>query len=88
MSVSIESTYKKQMAFLSWFLYFYTSDCSGIFKFLLLQDPVVRPLYELDTNTLEDLLPEIPTWVKDPDCDRVCISFNLFPFFFFKQYVV
>ncbi|KAK2993121.1 hypothetical protein RJ640_021793 [Escallonia rubra] len=35
------------------------------------EDPVVRPLYELDTTTLLDLMPEIPFWVKNPDYDRV-----------------
>ncbi|KAM7526889.1 hypothetical protein LguiA_016791 [Lonicera macranthoides] len=35
------------------------------------QDPVIRPLYELDTDSLQDLMPEIPLWVKNPDYDRV-----------------
>lgn len=35
------------------------------------EDPIVRPLNELDTIALEDLLPEIPLWVKNPDFDRV-----------------
>ncbi|KAK3000621.1 hypothetical protein RJ639_020713 [Escallonia herrerae] len=35
------------------------------------EDPVVRPLHELDTTTLLDLMPEIPFWVKNPDYDRV-----------------
>ncbi|EXB61824.1 Extended synaptotagmin-2 [Morus notabilis] len=35
------------------------------------EDPIVRPLNELDTSALEDLLPEIPLWVKNPDFDRV-----------------
>ncbi|KAL8538578.1 hypothetical protein ACS0TY_000557 [Phlomoides rotata] len=35
------------------------------------EDPVVRPLYELDSVALEDLMPEIPLWVKSPDYDRV-----------------
>ncbi|KAL3649702.1 hypothetical protein CASFOL_006105 [Castilleja foliolosa] len=34
-------------------------------------DPVVKPLCELDTAALEDLMPEIPLWVKSPDYDRV-----------------
>ncbi|KAK2993119.1 hypothetical protein RJ640_021791 [Escallonia rubra] len=38
------------------------------------EDPVVRPLYELDTTTLLDLMPEIPFWVKNPDYDRVCVD--------------
>uniref|UniRef100_A0A5B7A5P5 Putative synaptotagmin-3 isoform X1 n=1 Tax=Davidia involucrata TaxID=16924 RepID=A0A5B7A5P5_DAVIN len=35
------------------------------------KDPVIRPLYELDTIALQDLLPEIPLWLKNPDYDRV-----------------
>ncbi|KAJ6773524.1 EXTENDED SYNAPTOTAGMIN-RELATED [Salix purpurea] len=34
-------------------------------------DPVVRPLIEQDSKTLQRLLPEIPQWVKNPDYDRV-----------------
>lgn len=41
---------------------------------LHVQDPVVRPLVEQDTKTLQRLLPEIPPWVKNPDHDRVCYS--------------
>jgi Ca2+-dependent lipid-binding protein len=37
----------------------------------MLQDPIVRPLSELDTCALLDLLPEIPLWVKNADYDRV-----------------
>lgn len=37
------------------------------------QDPVIRPLVERDTKTLQKLLSEIPLWVKNPDYDRVCI---------------
>ncbi|KAH6554605.1 hypothetical protein KP509_1Z321500 [Ceratopteris richardii] len=33
--------------------------------------PVIKPLGELDSETLESLLPEIPLWVKNPDYDRV-----------------
>lgn len=40
-----------------------------------LQDPIVRPLHELDSNALQKLLPEIPFWLKNPDYDRV----SLFP---------
>jgi hypothetical protein len=36
-----------------------------------LQDPITKPVAELDTKTLLDLLPEIPLWVKNPDYDRV-----------------
>ncbi|KAF5947382.1 hypothetical protein HYC85_013339 [Camellia sinensis] len=35
------------------------------------EDPVIRPLHELDTTGLQDILPEIPCWVKSPDYDRV-----------------
>ncbi|KAJ6306307.1 hypothetical protein OIU78_021595 [Salix suchowensis] len=35
------------------------------------EDPVVRPLIEQDSKTLQRLLPEIPQWVKNPDYDRV-----------------
>ncbi|XP_042521246.1 synaptotagmin-3-like isoform X1 [Macadamia integrifolia] len=34
-------------------------------------EPIVRSLYELDSNALSDLLAEIPLWVKNPDYDRV-----------------
>ncbi|KAL2227728.1 UNVERIFIED_CONTAM: Synaptotagmin-3 [Sesamum indicum] len=35
------------------------------------EDPMIRPLCELDTVALEELMPEIPPWVKNPDYDRV-----------------
>ncbi|CAM8987408.1 hypothetical protein QQ045_007893 [Rhodiola kirilowii] len=35
------------------------------------EDPVIRPLAEQDSQSLECLLPEIPLWVKNPDYDRV-----------------
>lgn len=35
------------------------------------KDPIIRPLYELDTEALEEIMPEIPLWVKNPDYDRV-----------------
>ncbi|KAI4384403.1 hypothetical protein MLD38_002567 [Melastoma candidum] len=35
------------------------------------EDPKVRPLRELDTSALQDILPEIPLWIKSPDYDRV-----------------
>ncbi|PSS05083.1 Synaptotagmin-3 like [Actinidia chinensis var. chinensis] len=35
------------------------------------EDPVVRPLSEMDTADLQDILPEIPLWVKNPNYDRV-----------------
>ncbi|KAM7514050.1 hypothetical protein LguiA_003633 [Lonicera macranthoides] len=37
----------------------------------LVQDPVVRPLVEHDSKTLQKLLTEIPFWVKNPDYERV-----------------
>jgi hypothetical protein len=37
----------------------------------MLQDPVIRPLHELDSSALQEILPEIPLWVKNPDYDRV-----------------
>ncbi|XP_059450337.1 synaptotagmin-1-like [Corylus avellana] len=44
------------------FIYFQPSD---------VQDPVIRPLVEQDSETLQRMLPEIPLWVKNPDYDRV-----------------
>ncbi|XP_051130844.1 synaptotagmin-3 [Andrographis paniculata] len=35
------------------------------------KDPEIRPLCELDTPALENLMPDIPLWVKSPDYDRV-----------------
>lgn len=44
------------------FIYFQPTD---------VKDPIVRPLVEQDSKTLQRLLPEIPQWVKNPDYDRV-----------------
>ncbi|KAF5448977.1 hypothetical protein F2P56_029467 [Juglans regia] len=44
------------------FIYFQPSD---------VQDPVIRPLVEHDSETLQRMLPEIPLWVKNPDYDRI-----------------
>ncbi|KAF8033175.1 hypothetical protein BT93_D1933 [Corymbia citriodora subsp. variegata] len=44
------------------FIYFQPDD---------VKDPIVRPLVEQDTETLQRLLPEIPLWVKSPDYERV-----------------
>ncbi|OVA19601.1 C2 calcium-dependent membrane targeting [Macleaya cordata] len=44
------------------FIYFQPTD---------VKDPVIRPLVEQDSKTLERLLPEIPLWVKNPDYERV-----------------
>uniref|UniRef100_A0A0C9RPX0 TSA: Wollemia nobilis Ref_Wollemi_Transcript_28284_2185 transcribed RNA sequence n=1 Tax=Wollemia nobilis TaxID=56998 RepID=A0A0C9RPX0_9CONI len=48
----------------------------GYFLFIYFQptdvkDPQIRPIGELDSKSLEELLPEIPLWVKNPDYDRV-----------------
>ncbi|KAI4367718.1 hypothetical protein MLD38_023426 [Melastoma candidum] len=48
----------------------------GYFLFIYLQpdeveDPVILPLSEQETEALQRLLPEIPPWVKNPDYDRV-----------------
>ncbi|KAK4375110.1 hypothetical protein RND71_005787 [Anisodus tanguticus] len=48
----------------------------GYFFFIFFQpnhvkDPVIRPLVEHGTQSLQQLLPEIPVWVKSPDYDRV-----------------
>ncbi|KAL0322323.1 UNVERIFIED_CONTAM: Synaptotagmin-3 [Sesamum calycinum] len=40
-------------------------------SFTLNQKKMLRPLCELDTVALEELMPEIPPWVKNPDYDRV-----------------
>ncbi|CAM8972214.1 hypothetical protein QQ045_030505 [Rhodiola kirilowii] len=44
------------------FIYFQPTD---------VKNPVIRPLVEQDSITLQKLLPEIPLWVKNPDYDRV-----------------
>ncbi|XP_021289596.1 synaptotagmin-3-like isoform X3 [Herrania umbratica] len=35
------------------------------------KDPIIRPLHDLDTSSLLDILPEIPSWMKHPDYDRL-----------------
>ncbi|XP_057966487.1 synaptotagmin-2-like isoform X1 [Malania oleifera] len=35
------------------------------------EDPVIHPLAEQDSQILQRLLPEIPLWVKNPDYDRI-----------------
>jgi len=48
------------------------------------QDPVVRPISELGPNALEELLPEIPLWVKTPEFERVSfMNCDIINFFFF-----
>ncbi|CAL0328679.1 unnamed protein product [Lupinus luteus] len=44
------------------FIYFQTTD---------VKDPTIRPLAEQDSKTLQQLLPEIPVWIKNPDYDRL-----------------
>ncbi|KAG6520004.1 hypothetical protein ZIOFF_017033 [Zingiber officinale] len=34
-------------------------------------DPIVRPLHELDSKALHSLIPEILYWMKNPNCERV-----------------
>lgn len=50
---------------------------------------MIRPLCELDPVALEDLMPEIPLWVKSPDYERVSImiAFLLFSANLFINYV-
>uniref|UniRef100_A0A1D1YQS1 Extended synaptotagmin-3 n=1 Tax=Anthurium amnicola TaxID=1678845 RepID=A0A1D1YQS1_9ARAE len=48
----------------------------GYFLFIYFQptdvkDPLVRPLVEQDSKSLQRLLPEIPLWIKNPDFDRI-----------------
>lgn len=35
------------------------------------QDPTICPLVEEDAKTLQQMLPEIPFWIKNPDYDRL-----------------
>ncbi|XP_051132754.1 synaptotagmin-1-like [Andrographis paniculata] len=44
------------------FIFFQPSD---------VKDPDIRPLVEQDSQSLQQLLPEIPLWVKNPDYDRI-----------------
>ncbi|XP_015574830.2 synaptotagmin-3 isoform X1 [Ricinus communis] len=48
----------------------------GFFLFIYFEpqyvkEPIIRKLHELDTNSMLDVLPEIPMWVKHPDYDRI-----------------
>ncbi|KAI3517237.1 hypothetical protein L1887_16450 [Cichorium endivia] len=52
--------------------------CLGFYFFIYsdpnnetVEDPVVKPISELDITSLQDLVPEIPLWLKNPDYDRV-----------------
>ncbi|AQK66391.1 Synaptotagmin-3 [Zea mays] len=40
-----------------------------------LQDPVIKPLRDLDSETLQATIPHIPLWVKSPDYERVSTYF-------------
>ncbi|XLT85794.1 hypothetical protein S245_007880 [Arachis hypogaea] len=47
----------------------------GYYVFIYFQpthvkDPIIRPLAEQDAKTLQQMLPEIPLWIKNPDFDR------------------
>uniref|UniRef100_A0A1D1YIT7 Extended synaptotagmin-2 n=1 Tax=Anthurium amnicola TaxID=1678845 RepID=A0A1D1YIT7_9ARAE len=44
------------------FIYFQPAD---------VKDPLVRPLVEQDSRSLQRMLPEIPLWIKNPDFDRI-----------------
>ncbi|KAJ1424155.1 Synaptotagmin-like mitochondrial-lipid-binding domain, partial [Sesbania bispinosa] len=44
------------------FIYFQPTD---------VKDPTIRPLVEQDSKTLQQMLPEIPFWIKNPDFDRL-----------------
>ncbi|XP_071709735.1 synaptotagmin-3-like isoform X2 [Rutidosis leptorrhynchoides] len=35
------------------------------------KNPVIRPIQEFDKDSLIDILPELPLWVKNPDYERV-----------------
>ncbi|KAL7148596.1 hypothetical protein ABFS83_06G189500 [Erythranthe nasuta] len=50
--------------FVGFYLFIYS-------QFEDVEDLVVKPLTELDTVALEDLMSDIPLWVKSPDYDRV-----------------
>nr|TKW23061.1 hypothetical protein SEVIR_4G269000v2 [Setaria viridis] len=49
-----------------------------------LQDPVIRPLRDLDSETLQTTIPDIPLWVKSPDYERIDwmnkFIFDMWPF--------
>lgn len=49
-----------------------------------LQDPIIRPLRDLDSETLQTTIPDIPLWVKCPDYERVDwinkFIFDMWPF--------
>ncbi|XP_055815535.1 synaptotagmin-1-like isoform X2 [Solanum dulcamara] len=49
---------------IGYYLFIYFQPCD-------VKDPAIRPLVARDTKSLQQLLSEIPLWVKCPDYDRV-----------------
>ncbi|XP_009618134.1 synaptotagmin-1-like [Nicotiana tabacum] len=49
---------------IGYYLFIYFQPCD-------VKDPVIRPLVERDTKSLQQILSEIPLWIKCPDYDRV-----------------
>ncbi|XP_047086615.1 synaptotagmin-3-like [Lolium rigidum] len=47
-------------------------------------DPIIRPLRDLDSETLQKMMPDVPLWVKCPDYERVDwmnkFIFDMWPF--------
>ncbi|TXG58496.1 hypothetical protein EZV62_016325 [Acer yangbiense] len=50
--------------FLGYFLFIYSEPTD-------VKDPIIRPVYELDSSSVLDLLPELPLWVKQPEYERI-----------------
>ncbi|KAK1396439.1 Calcium-dependent lipid-binding (CaLB domain) family protein [Heracleum sosnowskyi] len=53
--------------FIGFFLFIYSASQDDHH----LKDPVCRPLSELDTDSLDEVITELPIWVKRSDYDRV-----------------
>lgn len=52
----------------------YTSGNKSAFNHgLILQEPNIISIEELEPSALQSLLPEIPYWIKSPDYERVSI---------------
>ncbi|KAK4834120.1 hypothetical protein QYF36_017333 [Acer negundo] len=49
---------------LGYFLFIYSEPTD-------VKDPTIRPVYELDSSSVLDLLPELPLWVKQPEYERI-----------------
>ncbi|KAL0799837.1 hypothetical protein Bca101_055012 [Brassica carinata] len=49
---------------IGYYLFFYHQSTD-------VQDPEIKPLVELDSETIAKMFPEIPLWVKNPDFDRI-----------------